>query len=108
MLLEHERNYGLGMDALVIACSWEVWFGHACFGRMILGHEQKYGLGMDALVSACSWDTKGIMVCAWVLWLAYALGTQMEYGLGMDDLVSICSFFLVRVGATLNSGVSRQ
>ena len=22
MLLEHERNYGLGMDALVSVCSW--------------------------------------------------------------------------------------
>ena len=22
MLLEHERNYGLGMDVLVTACSW--------------------------------------------------------------------------------------
>ena len=22
MLLEHERNYGLGMDALVGVCSW--------------------------------------------------------------------------------------
>ena len=22
MLLEHERNYGLGMDALVTVCSW--------------------------------------------------------------------------------------
>ena len=24
MLLEHERNYGLGMDALVILCSWNM------------------------------------------------------------------------------------
>ena len=22
MLLEHERDYGLGMDAMVTACSW--------------------------------------------------------------------------------------
>ena len=36
MLLEHEQDYGLGMDALV------------------LEHEQDYGLGMDALVSVCS------------------------------------------------------
>ena len=35
MLLEHERNYGMGMDAL----------GH----RMLLEHERNYGLGMDAL-----------------------------------------------------------
>ena len=54
MLLEHERNYGLSMDALVIECSWntngilvwawmlwspsalgtrtELWFGHGCSG----------------------------------------------------------------------------
>ena len=40
MLLEHERYYGLGMDALVIACSCD---------RMLLEHERYYGLGMDAL-----------------------------------------------------------
>ena len=54
MLLEHERNYGLGMDALVISHS--------------LRHERNYGLGMDALVSVCSWNTNGIMVWAWMLW----------------------------------------
>ena len=35
MRLEHERNCGLGMDAL----------GH----RMLLEHARNYGLGMDAL-----------------------------------------------------------
>ena len=77
MLLEHERYYGLGMDALVIVCSWNtnvimvwawmlwlsyalgtrtlLWFGHGCSGyRMLLEHEHYYGLGMDALVSVCS------------------------------------------------------
>ena len=91
MLLEHERNYGLGMDALVIALTGtrtELWFGHGCSGeRMLLEHERNYGLGMDALVishslrhernyglgmdalvSACSWNTNGIMVWAWMLW----------------------------------------
>ena len=38
MLLEHERNYGLGMDALV------------------------------TLVITYSWNTNGIMVWAWMLW----------------------------------------
>ena len=116
MLLEHERNYGLGMDALVSVCSWnphgimvwawmlwlpyalgtrtELWFGHGCSGyRMLLEHERPShrtsakppaerpcrlpatGLGMDALVSVCSWNPHGIMVWAWMLWLAYALGT---------------------------------
>ena len=37
MLLEHERNYGFGMVALVSVCSLE--------------HERNYELGMDALVS---------------------------------------------------------
>ena len=91
MLLEHERNYGLGMDALVSVCSWntkgimvwawmlwsayalgtrtELWLGHGCSGeRMLLEHEGNYGLGMEALVSVCSWNTNGIMAWAWMLW----------------------------------------
>ena len=77
MLLEHERNYALGMDALVTACSWnmngimlwawmlwspyalgtrtELCFGHGCSGhRLLLEHERNYALGMDALVTVCS------------------------------------------------------
>ena len=99
MLLEHGRNYDLGMDALVTVCSWntngimvwawmlwspyalgtrtELWFGHGCSGhRMLLEHERNYGLGMDALVTVCSWNTNGIMVWAWMLWSADALGTR--------------------------------
>ena len=91
MLLEHERNYGLGMDALVAVCSWNtdgimvwacilwspyaletpkgLWFGHGCSGRhMLLKHKGNYGLAMDALVIECSWNTNGIMVWAWMLW----------------------------------------
>ena len=91
LLLGHERNYGLGTDALVSICSWdtngimvwawvlwsayalgtrtELWFGHGCSGQcMLLGHERNYGL-----VSVCSWDTNGIMV-----WSAYVLGTRTE------------------------------
>ena len=132
MLLEHERNYGLGMDALVTVCFWntngimvwawmlwspyafgtrtELWFGHGCSGhRMLLEHERNYGLGMDALVTVCFWNTNGIMVWAWMLWSPYALGTRTElwfghgcsghrmllehernYGLGMDALVTVC------------------
>ena len=74
MIFEHERNYGLGLDALVSVCSWntngimvwawmlcsaydlgtrtEVGFGPGCSGqRMILEHERNYGSGLDALVS---------------------------------------------------------
>ena len=77
MLLEHERNYGLGMDAAVSVCSWntngimiwawmqrcayalgtrtELWFGYGrCGERMLLEHERNSGLGMDAAVSVCS------------------------------------------------------
>ena len=58
MLLEHERNDGLGMDALVTVCSWntnamtvwawmlwsayalgtrtEFWFGHGCSNQRML------------------------------------------------------------------------
>ena len=57
MLLEHERNYALGMDALVT----------------VFEHERNYALGMDALVTVCSWNTKGIMRWAWMLWSPYAL-----------------------------------
>ena len=97
VLLKHERNSGLGMDALVAVCS-------------LLEHERNHGLGMDALVIVCSWNTNGIMVWAWMLWSSYALGTRTEswfghgcsghrmllehernYGLGMDALVTECS-----------------
>ena len=131
MLSEHERYYGLRMDALVSVCSrntnvimvcawmpWSAyalgtrmlsWFGHGCFGqRMHSAHERYYGLGMDALVSVCSWNMN--MVWAWMPWSAYALRTRtllwfghgcsgyrmlLEHerycGLGMDALVSVCS-----------------
>ena len=114
MLWEHERDYGLGMDALVSVCSWNTngimiwaWSAH----RMLLEHERNYDLGLDALVSVCSWNTNGMMIWAWMLWSADALGTQTElwfahgcsgqpmlweherdYGLGMDALVSVCSW----------------
>ena len=101
MLSEHERNYDLGKDALVSGCSWntngvmiwawmlwsadalgtrtELWFGHGCSGhRMLLEHKRNYDLGMDALVSRCSWNTNGIMIWAWMLWSADALGTRTE------------------------------
>ena len=92
MLLEHEGNYGLGMDALVSVCSWNtkgimvwawmLWSAHSS------KHEGNYGLGMDALVSVCSWNTKGIMVWAWMLGSAHSSKHEGNYGLGMDALVS--------------------
>ena len=65
MLLEHERNYyDLGMDALVSE------------------PERNYGLGMDALGSVCSPNPNGIMVWAWMLWLAHARRTRTELWFG--------------------------
>ena len=113
MLSAHERYYGLGMDALVTVCSrntnaimvwawmlWSpyalgtrtlLWFEHGCFGhRMLSAHERYYGLSMDALVSVCSRRTNVIMVWAWMLWSAYALGTRTLLWFG-DALVSVCS-----------------
>ena len=63
MLLEHERNYSLGMDALVTLCSGkrtELWFGHGCSGdRLLLEHERYHCFGMDVLMTVCTWNTNG-------------------------------------------------
>ena len=93
---EHERFYGLGMDALVIGCTENA--------NVILL------LGMDALVLGCTGNTNVIVVYAWMLWLSHALGTrtllwfghecsgyrmlwehEWYYGLGMDALVIGCT-----------------
>ena len=96
MLLEHERNYDLGMDALVTVCSWntngiriwvwmlswsyahgtrtDLWFGHGCSGH------------------ACSWNKNGIIVRAWMFWSPNALGTRSPVWFGyMDALVIVCA-----------------
>ena len=132
-LWEHERDSGLGMDALVIVRSgntneilvwaWMLWssyalgtrtrfwFGHGCSGhRMLWEHERDSGLGMDALVIVRSGNTNEILVWAWMLWSSYALGTRTRFwfghgcsghrtlweherdsGLGMDALVIVRS-----------------
>ena len=69
MLLEHERNYGLGMDAagprMLLEHKRKYGLGMDAAGpRMLLEHERNYGLGMDALVIACSRNTNGIVVWA--------------------------------------------
>ena len=54
MLLEHERNCGLGMDALVVAFMKNE--RNCGLDMDVLSHpskhERNYGLGMDALVIA--------------------------------------------------------
>ena len=46
MLLEHEGNYGLGMDAMETVCSWNT---KDVMDRMLLQHEGHNGLCMDAI-----------------------------------------------------------
>ena len=78
---EDERDYGLGVDAVVSVCTrntniimvlWLsdelgtrtfVWFGHGCSGyHMRSEHERYYGLGMEALVVGCTRNTNVFMV----------------------------------------------
>ena len=113
MLLEHERYYGLGMDAPVTVCSWNTnvisvwawvlwsprafgtgtfsWFGHGCSGqRMLLEHERYSGLGMDALIIECS----ATRMSFWFGHGCYSdrmlLEHRRHYGLGMDATVTAC------------------
>ena len=81
MLLEHERYHSLGMDALVIVCSWStnvimvwarmlwssyalgtrtlLWFGHGWSGhRMLSEHERYDGHGM-----VCPWTKSKYVYC---------------------------------------------
>ena len=115
MLLEQERNYGLGMDALVIVCSRNTNRNNGLgMDALVIvcswNTNRNNGLGMNALAIACSRNTNGIMVWAWMLWSSYALGTrtllwcghgcsghrmpleqERFYGLGIIALVIVCS-----------------
>ena len=58
MVLENERYFASGIDALVSVCSWNtnrilVW-AWMHWLPMLSEHERNYGLGMDVLVIACS------------------------------------------------------
>ena len=73
MLLEHERYYGLGMDALGIVCSWTtnvimVW-AWMLWSPYSLGTRKLLWFGLARLngYSVCSWNMNVIMVCAWML-----------------------------------------
>ena len=114
MLLEHDRYYGLGMDALAIVCSWNtngimVW-AWMLWSSYALGTRSLLWLGHGCSGPICSWIANGIMVWAWMLWSPYALGTRTELwfghacsghrmllehersdGLGMDALVIVWS-----------------
>ena len=64
MLLEHERNYDLGMGALGTVCS-ENTNGIMIWAWMLW---EPYALGTRT----------EIMIWAWVLWEPNALGTRTE------------------------------
>ena len=106
MLLEHERYYGLGMDALVTVRTWStnvIVVAPGCSGDcmlleherhhglhgcsrdgMLLEQERYFGLGVDAL-TVCSWNTNGIMVCTWMLWcMRQSLDAMMHMLCGWD------------------------
>ena len=98
MLLEHERNHALGMDALVTVSSWKT-NGSMVWAWMLWSPyvARNYAMGMDALVTACSWNTNGSMVWAWILFSRHGCtGHRMlseherNYGLGMDALITSC------------------
>ena len=84
MLLEYDRFYGLGVDALMTVCSWGttrtlLGSGHGCSNdHMLLEHEHYHGFGMDALVTVCSRNTNVI--------------TRVIMVLGMDALMTVCSW----------------
>ena len=91
VFVDHERYYGLSMDALVTVCTWTtnvimvwawmhwlpcargprklLWFGQGCTGhRVLVDHECYYGLGMDALVTVYHERYYGlsmVIVCSW-------------------------------------------
>ena len=57
MLWEHDRYYGLGMDALVSKCSGNVKVVMVWAWMIWSAYERYYGWGTDALVSVCSGNT---------------------------------------------------
>ena len=78
-----ERNYELGMDALLLARIQKLNGGNGCSGdRMLWGHVRNYDLGMDAVLIARIQKLNGIMSWSWMLWRPYALGTRTELGVG--------------------------
>ena len=116
--LKHERNFGLGMDALVTVCSgfrhgcgdyclllvwaWMHWlpyargFGHGCTGyRMLLVWAWMHwlpsalGLGMDAVITVCSWFGHGCTGYRVLLVWAWMHWLPDALGLGMDALVTV-------------------
>ena len=97
MLLEHERNSGLGVDALLTALSstrTELCFGHGCPPIVALARTRTLLWFAQGLATVCSWNTNGIMVWAWMHSWSQSLEHkhQQNSGLGMDALVTVCAW----------------
>ena len=102
MRLQHKRNYGLGMDALVTVCAWntngimvwawmlwspyalgtrtELWFRHECSGHYMLW--SPYALGTRTGLWFWHGSSGHRML----------LEHERKYVLGMDALVTVCSW----------------
>ena len=73
MLPQHERNYGLGMDAATCCGNTN---GIMVWAWMLRG------------LVCCNWNKNGITAWAWMLWCPYALVTRKELWFGHG-----CSWF---------------
>ena len=60
MLLEHERNSALGMDAVVTVCSWNT--NVIMLRAWMLWLSSVLGAPMDALVIVRSWNVVSVML----------------------------------------------
>ena len=79
ILLEHERNYGLGMDAPVTVFSWNT-FGERA--SVLLWKPTELSLGHGCSSHCILLNTNGMMVWAWMLESPCSLGTRTESWLG--------------------------
>ena len=106
---EHEQNYGLGMDVLVITLirpETELWFRHGCSGYRIhsttnrimvwawmlwlshsFEHQTDLWFGHGCSGYRTPSNTNRLMVWAWMLWLSHSFDHKQNCGLGMDALV---------------------
>ena len=92
---QHTPYYGLGIDALVTVCFWNiniltVWAWTLCH-RMLLENERQDCLCMDALVTVCSCYGLGIGALEHMSPHALGLGTRHENS-RMDAQVTECSW----------------
>ena len=112
MLLEHERDYVLGMDAPIIECTRTrslLWFGYGCFLHEIhlntivimvrawmlsrwsaREHDRYYGFGMDALKLECTRTRTEVSLGHGSS--HHRVHSNTNVMLCMDALVTVCSW----------------